>query len=89
MTQVMVPNPQAGLPHIAADPMILAGQGGPDSFTEVRGGVTYFNPTAQNFMPQRPSVNKRPKAAIAIIDPSSGGRESMEGELAPELLAEQ
>ena len=89
VTQVMVPNPQAGLPHIAADPMILAGQGGPDSFTEVRGGVTYFNPTAQNFMPQRPSVNKRPKAAIAIIDPSSGGRESMEGELAPELLAEQ
>ena len=78
-----------GMPIMPTDPMLLAAAHGPDSFTDVRGGVTYFNPTAQNFMPQRPSVNKRPKAAIAIVDPSSTGRESMEGELAPELVAEQ
>ena len=77
------------VPMVPADPMILAGQGGPDSFTEVRGGVTYFNPTAQNFLPQRPTVNKRPKAAIAIVDPSTGGRESMEGELGEMVAAEQ
>lgn len=77
------------VPMVAADPMILAGQGGPDSFTEVRGGVTYFNPTAQNFLPQRQTVNKRPKAAIAIVDPSMGGRESMEGEMGEMMAAEQ
>ena len=57
----------AGIPLMAAaaDPMMIA----PDTFTDVRGGVTYFNPTAQNFLPQR-QVTKRAKAPIAIIDPS-------------------
>ena len=57
----------AGLPLMAAaaDPMMIA----PDTFTDVRGGVTYFNPTAQNFLPQR-QVTKRAKAPIAIVDPS-------------------
>ena len=40
-----------------------------EGFAAVRGGVTYFNPTAQNVLPQRP-VSKRPKAAIPIVDPS-------------------
>ena len=94
VTQVMVPNPQAGLPHIAADPMILAGQGGPDSFTEVRGGVTYFNPSVQMqgnpaavaagmmppvqpMVPPVQHVQKRPKAAIPIVDPNNGGGQEM------------
>lgn len=42
-------------------------QGG---YAEVRGGVTYFNPTAQPPSIARPIVNKRPKAAIPIVDPS-------------------
>lgn len=42
-----------------------AGQG----YAEVRGGVTYFNPTAQAPVVAR-HVNKRPKAAIPIVDPS-------------------
>jgi len=58
-----------GMPLMAADPMLLAAAHGPDSFTDVRGGVTYFNPTAQNFLPQR-QVSKRAKAPIAIVDPS-------------------
>jgi len=44
----------------------------PDNFADVRGGVTYFNPTAQNFLPQR-QVTKRAKAPIAIVDPSQKG----------------
>jgi len=40
-----------------------------EGFAAVRGGVTYFNPTAQNVLPQRP-VSKRPKAAIPIVDPA-------------------
>merc|ERR1719452_412778 len=57
----------AGIPLMAAaaDPIMIA----PDTFTDVRGGVTYFNPTAQNFLPQR-QVSKRAKAPIAIVDPS-------------------
>merc|ERR1719394_122400 len=61
-----------GMPLMAADPMLLAAAHGPDSFTDVRGGVTYFNPTAQNFLPQR-HVSKRAKAPIAIVDPSQKG----------------
>jgi len=53
------------------DPVLMANQPGPDGFAAVRGGVTYFNPTAQNILlPQRHHVNKRPKAAIPIVDPS-------------------
>ena len=54
-----------------ADPIMIAAaaQAQHDTFTEMRGGVTYFNPTAQNFMPQR-HVTKRAKAPIAIVDPS-------------------
>ena len=61
------------------DPVLLAAAAanqaaaapGPDGFAAVRGGVTYFNPTAQNILlPQRHHVNKRPKAAIPIVDPS-------------------
>ena len=47
-----------------ADPLMIQ-----DNFADVRGGVTYFNPTAQNFLPQR-QVTKRAKAPIAIVDPS-------------------
>jgi len=65
-----------GMPLMAADPMLLAAAAhGPDSFTDVRGGVTYFNPTAQNFLPQR-QVSKRAKAPIAIVDPSQMQRGS-------------
>lgn len=56
-------------PVVSPDPVLLAAAG-PDSFTEVRGGVTYFNPTAQNILLQRP-MSKRPKAAIPIVDPSN------------------
>merc|ERR1719510_1637556 len=53
-----------------ADPVLLAAAAAAtDTFTEVRGGVTYFNPTAQNILQQRP-MSKRPKAAIPIVDPS-------------------
>ena len=50
-----------------ADPLMIQ-----DNFADVRGGVTYFNPTAQNFLPQR-QVTKRAKAPIAIVDPSQKG----------------
>ena len=43
---------------------------GNQGYAEVRGGVTYFNPTAQPTVMTRPPVNKRPKAAIPIVDPS-------------------
>jgi len=44
---------------------------GNQGYAEVRGGVTYFNPTAQPMsVMSRPAVNKRPKAAIRIVDPS-------------------
>jgi len=45
------------------------GAPGPDGFAAVRGGVTYFNTTAQNILQQRSTVSKRPKAAIPIVDP--------------------
>ena len=68
-----------GPPHPPPPEAVLlaaaAASGGPEGFAAVRGGVTYFNPTAQNVLPQRP-VSKRPKAAIPIVDPSvveSGG----------------
>ena len=54
-----------GMPILpGADPLMIQ-----DNFADVRGGVTYFNPTAQNFLPQR-QVTKRAKAPIAIVDPS-------------------
>ena len=43
---------------------------GNQGYAEIRGGVTYFNPNAQPTVMQRPPVNKRPKAAIPIVDPS-------------------
>ena len=51
----------------------------PQGYAEVRGGVTYFNPTAQPHpMMARPLVSKRPKAAIPIVDPSQvAGQASM------------
>ena len=62
-----------GPPHPPTPEAVLlaaaAASGGPEGFAAVRGGVTYFNPTAQNVLPQRP-VSKRPKAAIPIVDPS-------------------
>ena len=66
-----------GMPIMAApDPMMIG-----DTFTDVRGGVTYFNPTAQNFLPQR-NITKRAKAPIAIVDPSMkvGDNRSLPGE---------
>ena len=47
-----------------------AAASGNQGYAEVRGGVTYFNPTAQPTVMSRPPVNKRPKAAIPIVDPS-------------------
>jgi len=73
------PPPEAVLLAAAA-----AASGGPEGFAAVRGGVTYFNPTAQNVLPQRP-VSKRPKAAIPIVDPSvveSGGGSTAGGHMA-------
>lgn len=59
-----------GTPTVTSPEQVLlaaaaAGQG----YAEVRGGVTYFNPTAQAPIMARP-VGKRPKAAIPIVDPS-------------------
>jgi len=64
VTPLMLP------PVVSPDPVLLA-TAGPDSFTEVRGGVTYFNPTAQNILLQQRPMSKRPKAAIPIVDPSN------------------
>ena len=80
-----------GMPLLpGADPLIIQ-----DNFADVRGGVTYFNPTAQNFLPQR-QVTKRAKAPIAIVDPSQkndGADHSLPGESfisdSPELTAAQ
>ena len=57
---------------------------GNQGYAEVRGGVTYFNPTAQPTVMSRPPVNKRPKAAIPIVDPSQnllGNEKGIPGEL--------
>ena len=55
------------------DPLMMAAAAGVAGDTFVSpGGVTYFNPTAQNFLPQR-QVTKRAKAPIAIVDPSQKG----------------
>eukprot|EP00096_Caligus_rogercresseyi_P009785 TRINITY_DN3392_c0_g1_i1.p1 TRINITY_DN3392_c0_g1~~TRINITY_DN3392_c0_g1_i1.p1 ORF type:complete len:660 (+),score=241.54 TRINITY_DN3392_c0_g1_i1:49-2028(+) len=56
-------------PPLAVPPPSGPPNGG--GYAEVRGGVTYFNPTAQAPLILRPVVNKRPKAAIPIIDPSN------------------
>lgn len=69
-------HPPLGTPTVTSPDQVLlaaaaagaAGQG----YAEVRGGVTYFNPTAQAPVMARP-VNKRPKAAIPIVDPSQLG----------------
>jgi hypothetical protein len=53
----------------AAVAAAAAGQAQPQGYAEVRGGVTYFNPTAQQAVPP-PMVSKRPKAAIPIVDPA-------------------
>ena len=72
-TQLPVLAPPLGTPTVTTPDQVLlamaaaAGQG----HAEVRGGVTYFNPTAQIApVMARPPVNKRPKAAIPIVDPS-------------------
>ena len=61
-----------------------AAASGNQGYAEVRGGVTYFNPTAQPTIMSRPPVNKRPKAAIPIVDPSQnllGNEKGIPGEL--------
>jgi len=59
--------PPLGTPSVTSpDQVLLASHQG---YAEVRGGVTYFNPTAQPPVMPRP-VSKRPKAAIPIVDPS-------------------
>ena len=80
-----------GMPILQGnDPIMIQ-----DNFADVRGGVTYFNPTAQNFLPQR-QVTKRAKAPIAIVDPSQKSDptdHSLPGESfisdSPELTAAQ
>lgn len=61
------------LPNVTtpADQVLLAAAAAAShqGYAEVRGGVTYFNPTAQPPMMARP-MSKRPKAAIPIVDPS-------------------
>merc|ERR1719232_2486636 len=64
-----------GNPNVTAPDQVLlaaaaAAQAQGQGYAEVRGGVTYFNPTAQAPVMPRPQVNKRPKAAIPIVDPS-------------------
>ncbi len=71
----MVPTPHqqqvllaaAAAQHGAATAAAAAADGG---VAEVRGGVTYFNPTAQPLAARPQAINKRPKAAIPIVDPS-------------------
>ena len=72
-------HPPLGTPTVTSpDQVLLAAaaaaqaQGAGQGYAEVRGGVTYFNPTAQAPVMARP-VNKRPKAAIPIVDPSQVG----------------
>ena len=73
-SQLPVLAPPLGTPTVTTPDQVLlamaaaAGQG----HAEVRGGVTYFNPTAQiaPMVMARQPVNKRPKAAIPIVDPS-------------------
>ena len=60
--QVQVAQAQAAQAQAAQ----AQGQG----YAEVRGGVTYFNATAQQVPVMARPVNKRPKAAIPIVDPS-------------------
>ena len=86
------PNPAAVLaaaaapppPHLVTAPpppelLAAAAQNQGGGYAEVRGGVTYFN---QAPIVQRPVVvNKRPKAAIPIVDPSEiGGAGGVEGD---------
>ena len=56
-----------------------AANSGSPGYAVERGGVTYFNPTAQAPIVQR-AVNKRPKAAIPIVDPSQVGEERVYGD---------
>ena len=92
--------PPLGTPTVTTpDQVLLAmaaaaqGQGG---HAEVRGGVTYFNPTAQiaPMVMARLPVNKRPKAAIPIVDPSQvapsmSPQSSTEGMEADQLVEHQ
>ena len=63
------------IPNVTNAEVLLAAaaqaQANAQGYAEVRGGVTYFNPTAQGHHPMmaRP-MSKRPKAAIPIVDPS-------------------
>ena len=62
---------QEQLMHAQVSAAAAAGAPG-GGYAEVRGGVTYFNapPPAQvSQMPRGPALNKRPKAAIPIVDP--------------------
>ena len=59
--------------------LLAAANSGSPGYAVERGGVTYFNPTAQAPIVQR-AVNKRPKAAIPIVDPSQVGGPRVYGE---------
>ena len=73
VTAAVPPTVHDTLPVLAptnAEVLLAAAAGAaPQGYAEVRGGVTYFNPTAQPHLMARP-VSKRPKAAIPIVDPS-------------------
>ena len=60
-----------------------------DSFAQVRGGVTYFGPTAHAHVAARQAgIGKRQKAAIPIVDPSELGEgEQAEQQNGAEVLA--
>ena len=88
-----------GTPTVTSPDQVLlaaAAAGAGQGYAEVRGGVTYFNPTAQAPVMARP-VNKRPKAAIPIVDPSQVGaispgasdslEESLEGSSSSVMVA--
>ena len=63
------------VPQVTAVPdQVLLAAVNNQGYAEVRGGVTYFNPSAQmvhNPQMARPMMSKRPKAAIPIVDPST------------------
>ncbi len=80
-------------PHLTADVLLAAAAGttapppppqGSQGYAEVRGGVTYFNPTVQAPVVQRSVVSKRPKAAIPIVDPSQVNNAASSNEISPQ-----
>lgn len=73
LNQTFVGNPAVAVTSPEQVLLAAAAAQGGQGYAEVRGGVTYFSPTAQAM---RPHVSKRPKAAIPIVDPSQVEQQS-------------